>query len=208
MERVRLHPPAWLPKASTSGSPGLSEAVMGRGSTLPSATNVTFQESSTSSPLESLCFLPETRSFSRHCQQATSRIQPPICARNLFGENKEGAGAEGARASGPGCVLGSGLGAPRAFVCAGAAAPANPPAPPATGTRRPHEKGQSRVRGPRTYPSPRPPVGIRPGGTGHSEGGTEPNSAFCLFEPSGSLTGHSEAPAPIWFPKSPHLERS
>lgn len=53
--------------------------------------------------MESLCFLPETRFFSRHCQQAReSRIQPLICARNLFGENKEGTRAEGARASGPG----------------------------------------------------------------------------------------------------------
>lgn len=31
---------------------------------------------------------------------------------------------------------------------------------------------------------------------------------FVLLKPSGSLTGHSEAPAQIWFTKSPHLERS
>lgn len=64
---------------STSGSSGLSRAVVDLGATLWPATNVTFQESSTSSPLERLHFLPETRFFSRQCQQAReSRIQSPI----------------------------------------------------------------------------------------------------------------------------------
>lgn len=68
--------------------------------------------------MESLCFLPETRFFSRHCQQVReSRIQALICARNLFGENKEGTGAEGARASGPGASWGPGW-APRAPLSA------------------------------------------------------------------------------------------
>lgn len=168
MERVRLHPPAWLPKASTSGSPGLSGAVTSRGSTLLSATNVTFQESSISYPLESLCFLPETRFFSRHCQQAReSRIQPLICARNLFGENKEGAGAEGARASGPGAGRarpGVRAGRPARLCLRQSSGTANPPAPRATGTRQLHGKDQSRVRGPRAYPSPRSPREIRPRG--------------------------------------------
>lgn len=70
---------------------------MDLGAALRPATNVPFQESSTNSHLESLHFLPETRFFSRQCQQAReSRIQHPICVRNLFGKNKEGAGAEGA----------------------------------------------------------------------------------------------------------------
>lgn len=93
---MRPHPLAWLPKASTSGFPAQLEAIRGQGSTFLSATNVTFQESSTSSPLESLCFLLETRFFPRHCQQAKeSRILPLICSRNLFGENKEGSGQKG-----------------------------------------------------------------------------------------------------------------
>lgn len=115
---MRPHSPAWLPKASNSRSPGLSGAVTGRGSTFLSATNVTFQESSTSSPLESLCFLPETRFFSRHCQQAReSRIQPPICARNLFGENKEDSGRKGPEPPGSGAYWGPGW-APRAPLSA------------------------------------------------------------------------------------------
>lgn len=74
--------------------------------------------------------------------------------------------------------------------------------PPATRERPVPRQGPARV------PESSASRGNPPPGYWHSEGGTEPNSAFCLVEPSGSLTGHSEAPAPIRFPKSPHLERS
>lgn len=208
MEKVRPHLPAWLLKANTSGSPALSGAVTGRGSTFLSATNVTFQKSSTSSPLESLCFLPETRFFPRHCQQAReSRILPLICARNLFGENKEGSGRKGPSLR-AGARPGVQAGRPARLCLRQSSGTRQASRSSGTATCQPQEKCQSRVRGPHAYPSPWPPVGIPHGGTGHSEGSSEPNSAFCLVEPSGSLTGQSEAPAQIWFTKSPHLVRS
>lgn len=189
---------------STSGSSGLSRAVVDLG-----ATNVTFQESSTNSPLESLHFLPETRFFSRQCQQAReSRIQPPICVRNLFGKNKEDAGAEGASSLPARARPGVRAGHP-VRLCLRRDSSIHQPSCP-TGDWDPPTTREKSV--PRRGPmrDPESPVSRRdpPVGTGHLEGGTGLDSALGLIEPSGSLTGHSEAPAPTWPPKSPHLEQS
>lgn len=132
---------------------------------------------------------------------------PDLCKKLVWGEQRRHRGGRGPSLR-AGRVLGSGLGAPRAFVCAGAAAPP---------TLRPLQRpGSANYTGKTSRASgaharsqvPGLPGESAPGGAGHSEGGTESDSDFCLVEPSGSLTGHSEAPAPVWFPKSPHLEQS
>lgn len=121
LERVRLHPPTWLPKASTSASPGLSGAVTSRGSTLLSATNVTFQESSTSYPLESL-FPPGNQILFKALPTGQGKPDPTpdLCKKLVWGEQRRRKGGRGPslRAGrGPGASWGPGW-APRAPLSA------------------------------------------------------------------------------------------
>lgn len=165
---MRPHSPAWLPKASNSRS--VPWAIRGRHRPrfyFPVCHKCHVPRKFNQLPVGKFMFPSGNQILFKALPTGQGKPDPTpdLCKKLVWGEQRR-LRAEGAGASGLGRVLGSRLGAPRAFVCAGAAAPANPPAPPATGTRQPHGKGQSRVRGPRAYPSPRPPVGIRHRGTG------------------------------------------
>lgn len=205
----RTHPSAWFPRRQYQRFLWAVKSRHGPGCRSPACHKCHVPRKFDQLPLESLHFLPETRFFSRQCQQAReSRIQPPICVRNLFGKNKEDAGAEGATSLPARARPGVRAGHPvRLCLCRDSSI--RQPSCPTGDWDSPTIREKSvPPRGP--IREPESPVSRRdpPVGTGHLEGGTGLDSALCLIEPSGSLTGHSEAPAPTWPPKSPHLEQS
>lgn len=89
--------PAWFPRRQYQRFLWAVKSPRGPGCHSPACHKCHVPRKFNQLPLGKFTFPPRNQILLRQCQQAReSRIQPPICVRNLFGKNKEGAGAEGA----------------------------------------------------------------------------------------------------------------